>query len=121
MGSKHFWVDGPAFEQACNDIEKKQMIEEQKHINTPIKICRINDIGFEMIRDWVIETRGEDDAGPYYLADDRAIEYWCQDAEKSLNAGNPAMIEMPARSTNSGQNEIFVVPDDGISIIELED
>jgi hypothetical protein len=91
-----------------------------------MKIQTINDYGFELIRQWVINTRGEDDAGPFYLADDRAIEYWCRDAEESLSAGNPALIEMDARSTKSGRVETYIVPDDGITTLdawwyELED
>ena len=86
-----------------------------------MEIKTINDIGFECIRTWVIETRGEDDAGPYYLADDRAIEYWCRDAEESLAAGNAALIEMSATSTRSGRTETFIVPDSGISTNTIED
>ena len=86
-----------------------------------IEVKTINDIGFEMIRKWVIETSKEDDSGPYQPASDRAIEYWCRDAEESLAAGNPALIEMSATSTRSGRTETFIVPDSGISTNIIED
>ena len=32
MGSRHFWIDGPAFEKAANEVERKQAIDEARHI-----------------------------------------------------------------------------------------
>jgi hypothetical protein len=86
-----------------------------------MQVKTINDIGFEMIRKWVIETSQEDDSGPYQPASDRAIEYWCREAEEGLGAGNPALIEMSASDTRSGRTETFIVPDSGISTNIIED
>lgn len=32
MGSRHFWIDEPAFEEAANEAERKQAIDEARHI-----------------------------------------------------------------------------------------
>ena len=37
MGSRHFWIDGPAFEKAANEAERKQAIAEAKHTAKPKK------------------------------------------------------------------------------------
>jgi hypothetical protein len=40
MGSRHFWVDGPAFEQAANEAERKLAIAEANY-TSPKKHARL--------------------------------------------------------------------------------
>ena len=76
----------------------------------------INALGREYLRAWIERTRADDGGKPAYLSDDRAISYWCADAEQSMAAGNGAVVEMPACGTRSGRPETYTIPADGIDL-----
>lgn len=76
----------------------------------------INSKGWLYIKAWIIATKNDDQT---YSFDSCAAEAWCSEAEESMNNGNPPMVEMPANATQSGVEETFTVPDDGI--IEIDE
>ena len=81
-----------------------------------MKYKQINTKGWLYIKAWIIATKNDDQT---YSFDSCAAEAWCSEAEESMNNGNPPMVEMPANATQSGVEETFTVPDDGI--IEIDE
>ena len=79
-------------------------------------VRRVNSKGWAYIKDWILATKNDDQE---YSFDSSAAEAWCSEAEESMGNGNPPMVEMPANSTQSGVEETFTVPDDGI--IEIDE
>ena len=86
-----------------------------------IKIMRINDIGYTFIKHWVANTTAYDEECPRQSTSPACIEHWCQEAEESLSNGNPALIEMSHHDTASGRTETFIVPEEGISTVLVDD
>jgi hypothetical protein len=80
-----------------------------------IKVKQINDIGYNAIKKWVTETHWSQET-----PDERAMEYWCRDAEEGL-VDNDSIIEMNAANTLSGRTETFTIPPSGISVYEVDD
>jgi hypothetical protein len=80
-----------------------------------IKVKQINDIGYNLIKKWVTETHWTQET-----PDERAMEYWCRDAEEGL-VDNDSIIEMKAANTLSGRTETFTIPPQGISVYEVDD
>lgn len=86
-----------------------------------MQIKQINDIGYNLIKQWVAATTAYDEGFPRQSLSPACIEAWCQDAEESLGNDNPALIEMSHHDTASGRTETFIVPEEGISIIEEDE
>ena len=72
---------------------------------------RINDIGMDALKAWIIATAKEDHCG----VDQRNLEAWAQEAEDSAFTGRDAYVEMSKFSTRSGNSEIFEIPDVGLT------
>jgi hypothetical protein len=83
-----------------------------------MKTKHINSKGWAYIKAWILATKNEDQD---YSFDSKAAEAWCSEAEESMGNGTPAMVVMPYNATQSGVEETFIVPDDGILEIDEPD
>lgn len=72
---------------------------------------RINDIGMDALKTWIIATAKEDHCG----IDSRNLEAWAQEAEDHCLSDSRAYVEMSQFSTRSGNPEIFEIPDVGLT------
>lgn len=59
MGSRHFWIDGPAFEQAANEAERKQAFDEARHIAESNKhvLSKVENFRIEDVRKAVVNGK----------------------------------------------------------------
>ena len=77
---------------------------------------RVNEKGMAAIKHWIEATRGEDDFGPLAETDARALEAWADEAERSMDRGNPqAMVEMSQHMSRSGRPETFTLGEDMVT------
>lgn len=74
----------------------------------------VNEKGISAIKRWIEQTRAEDELGPLADSDPTAINWWCVEAEESMLAGNPPIVEMSKHQTRSGRPETFALTDDMI-------
>lgn len=81
-------------------------------------IKRVSDKGWLKIVEWIKATKNDDQE---YRFDAKAAEAWCSEAEESMAAGNPPMVEMPGNATASGNPETFTVPADCIYEIDPDE
>ena len=72
----------------------------------------VNEKGVSALKLWVESVRGEDEAGPLAETDARALEAWCVEAEESMLAGNPPVVEMSEHMSRSGRPETFTLSAD---------
>ncbi len=84
-----------------------------------MKTAQVNESGLAHIKAWIDSTSKTDDSGPVCGTDPQALNAWASDAEESMGNGNPPLIEMRASSTKSGRTETFVVPEDGVTWMDL--
>ena len=89
--------------------QARLMADDEPDSEPPIR--RVNDRGWAYIKEWILATKNDDQE---YSFDSRAAEAWCSEAEESMGNGNPPIVEMPANATQSGVEETFTVPDDGV-------
>jgi hypothetical protein len=84
-------------------------------------IKQVNERGIQYLTAWIIATTKTDEAGPACKTDAREIDAWCTEAEESMGAGNPPVVEMSEINTASGTPETFTIPVDGITEVEIDD
>jgi len=80
----------------------------------------VNAKGLAALKAWVEKTSGADDAGPLCLTDSRALNAWAAEAEESMLAGNPPIVEMSPFHTRSGRPETFTLSSEMIADSEGE-
>jgi hypothetical protein len=85
------------------------------------KIYTLNQMGLSILRKWIEDTRGHDDAGPLCLLDDRALNAWAEDAEFSMNNHGAAVIEMHWNQTRSRLDELLFLRVECFDVVECED
>lgn len=85
------------------------------------KIYTLNETGFSILRKWIEDTRGHDDAGPLCLSDDRALNAWAEDAEFSMNNNGGAVVEMHWNQTRSRSDELLFLRAECFDARECED
>lgn len=73
-------------------------------------IRRVNEKGLRYLADWINATANDD----HRHTDARNLDAWAMEAEESMGAGNPPMVEMQAPATLSGNPETFTIPPDGV-------
>lgn len=78
---------------------------------------RVNDTGVAALKRWIEATSLPD----HCPTNQGNLEAWCQEAEESMGNGNPPMVEMNKLHTISGVPETFVIPEDGIYAVELDE
>ena len=74
----------------------------------------VNEKGISSLKRWIEATRGEDEFGPLAKTDARALDAWACEAEESMLAGNPPMVEMSRHMSQSGRPETFTLSVDMI-------
>jgi hypothetical protein len=74
----------------------------------------VNEKGVSALKRWIESTRGEDEFGPLAETDPRALNAWACEAEESMLAGNPPVVEMSQHMSRSGRPETFTLTDDMI-------
>jgi len=75
----------------------------------------VNDKGIAALKKWIEETRAEDDFGFLCGTDAEALNAWAEEAEDSMLAGNPPIVEMHEMNTRSGRPETFTLSSEMIS------
>jgi hypothetical protein len=80
----------------------------------------VNGKGMAALKNWIEQTRGEDEIGPLADSDPTALNWWCIEAEESMLAGNPPNVEMSQHQTRSGRPETFTLGDDMINECEQD-
>lgn len=73
-------------------------------------IRRVNEKGLRYLSAWINATANDE----HRHTDPDNLNAWADEAEESMGAGNPPLVEMQAPATLSGRPETFTVPDDGI-------
>jgi len=81
----------------------------------------VNERGMAALKSWIEKTSGEDEAGLLCLTDSKALNAWAIEAEESMLAGNPPMVEMSHFHTRSGKTETFTLSAEMISEREGDD
>jgi hypothetical protein len=74
----------------------------------------VNEKGVSALKRWIESTRGEDEFGPLAETDPRALNAWACEAEESMLAGNPPVVEMSQHMSRSGRPETFTLDEDMI-------
>jgi hypothetical protein len=77
----------------------------------------VNEKGVSALKRWIESVRGEDEAGPLAETDARALEAWCVEAEESMLAGNPPVVEMSGHMSRSGRPETFTLSADMVEAV----
>lgn len=77
---------------------------------TSATIRRVNEKGLRHLAAWINATANDD----HRHTDPQNLDAWASEAEESMGAGNPPMVEMQAPATLSGAPETFIIPADGI-------
>ncbi len=77
---------------------------------TSATIRRVNEKGLRHLAAWINATANDD----HRHTDPQNLDAWASEAEESMGAGNPPMVEMQAPATLSGSAETFTIPADGI-------
>ena len=80
-----------------------------------MKIGFVNTVGQRQLAEWVKKNSNLTMDTP------EKIEAWCREAEDSLGAGNPPMVEMSAKWAFSNRPETFTVSPEGIDWVEVDD
>jgi len=73
-------------------------------------IRRVNEKGLRHLANWINSTANDD----HRHTDPDNLDWWAREADESMAAGNPPVVEMQAPATLSGAPETFTIPPDGI-------
>ena len=71
---------------------------------------RVNEKGLHHLANWINSTANDD----HRHTDPDNLDWWAREADESMAAGNPPVVEMQAPATLSGAPETFTIPPDGI-------
>ena len=71
---------------------------------------RVNEKGLHHLANWINATANDD----HRHTDQDNLDWWAREADESMAAGNPPVVEMQAPATLSGAPETFTIPPDGI-------
>ena len=80
----------------------------------------VNEKGIVALKNWIEATTASDDFGPLCRTDEKSLDAWATEAEQSMFAGNPPIVEMSEFCTRTGKPETFTLSEDEISESEDE-
>lgn len=83
-------------------------------------VYTVNDAGLREIAEFLQENHKAAAGKPYRYFTDSMLNAWAADAEASMEAGNPPMIEIPGRHSVTGNPITYTVSDAGLDAREIE-
>lgn len=78
---------------------------------------QLNDAGMQQLRQFLannLKLRPEVEL-------DEVLGAWAQEAEQSLNAGNPAIVELKNWESLDGHTQTFEITDAGVDTFEIDE